>query len=104
MVVLCFILILEPSSAGHRKIYLLHREKRELRTQNYTRKVESSHEGAPRARWIQPLSTILSILFMFCLIMAVVACNIWCLEGDEVSSHGDSILDIELASSGDPVS
>ncbi|AFX83434.2 e124a, partial [Murid betaherpesvirus 8] len=63
--------------------------------------VSSVRENRP-ARWIQPLSTILAILFMFGFIMVAVACNIWCMNGDDLSSHGDSILDIELASSSDP--
>lgn len=62
--------------------------------------VESSHgRDQPRARWIQPVSTIVSILLMFGLIMTAVACNVWCLDGDddEVSLRGDSTLDVEMA-------
>lgn len=36
---------------------------------------------------------------MFGFIMAVVACNIWCLDAEDVaSSQGDSVLDLEIGS------
>lgn len=40
------------------------------------------------------------ILLMFGFIMAAVACNVWCLDsgGDDLSSRGDSVLDLEVVS------
>nr|WEG68842.1 membrane protein UL124 [Mastomys natalensis cytomegalovirus 1]WEG68978.1 membrane protein UL124 [Mastomys natalensis cytomegalovirus 1]WEG71206.1 membrane protein UL124 [Mastomys natalensis cytomegalovirus 1] len=93
------------SIPGHRKmIYTSIRERRGIKTMNITRKVEGSsgEEYGKRAKWVQPLSTIFSILFMFGFIMAAVACNVWCMGGDDLSSHGDSIMDIEMASTADP--
>ncbi|ACE95299.1 hypothetical protein [Murid betaherpesvirus 1] len=81
------------------------RGKRDLRsTSNNTQELTESSTGKEHhsrpPRWLQPLSTIFCILLIFGLIMAAVACNIWCVNtGDDLSSHGDSILDIELASS-----
>lgn len=81
----------------------IHREKR-TSADNVTNEEASSStnrgSGNTQPKWIQTLSTILCILIMFGLIMAAVACNVWCLDGDDdLSSRGDSILDLELASS-----